>query len=151
MQPNISIQQDPFDIVHCLKSLKEQDHRSGACVTFTGTVRDLHGNLETMTLEHFPGMTEAEIKRIAEQAQSRWSINSMTIIHRYGPLEPGDDIVFVGVTSAHRGDAFDAARYIMDQLKTRAPFWKKEKDSGGEHWVDAKESDDLAAMSWKEK
>jgi len=102
-----------------------------------------------MTLEHYPGMTENSIRKIAEEARSRWQVIDCTVIHRYGDLQPNDQIVLVAVASAHRGDAFAACEFIMDYLKTRAPFWKKEHASGGSRWVEAKSSDDDAAERWR--
>jgi len=104
-----------------------------------------------MTLEHYPGMTEREIGRIVEEARSRWQVMDCTVIHRYGELKPTDQIVLVVVASAHRGDAFAACEFIMDYLKTRAPFWKKEQTADGARWVEARASDDLAADRWTEK
>ena len=102
-----------------------------------------------MSLEHYPGMTENSIRKIAEEARSRWQVIDCTVIHRYGDLQPNDQIVLVAVASAHRGDAFAACEFIMDYLKTRAPFWKKEHAAGGSRWVEAKSSDDDAAERWR--
>ena len=124
----------------------------GAIVTFTGTVRgdDDGAEITALTLEHFPGMTEAEITRIIETARDRWSLAGVTVIHRVGRLLPEDNIVFVGVAAAHREAAFAGASFIMDYLKTRAPFWKKAEDASGESWVEARASDDAAADRWNE-
>jgi molybdopterin synthase catalytic subunit len=120
--------------------------------TFVGLVRDLNEGtaVSRMTLEHYPGMTERALEDICAQAASRWDLLDTRVIHRVGPLEPGDAIVFVAVSSAHRGEAFAACEYIMDYLKTRAPFWKKEVTPGGERWVEARASDDEAAARWRE-
>lgn len=124
----------------------------GAIVTFTGTVRgdDDGAEVTALTLEHFPGMTEAEITRIIETARDRWSLAGVTVIHRVGRLLPEDNIVFVGVAAAHREAAFAGASFIMDYLKTKAPFWKKAEDASGESWVEARASDDAAADRWDE-
>ena len=126
----------------------------GAIITFTGTVRDTlpegAGEIFTLTLEHYPGMTEAELERIEAEARARWPLQAATIIHRYGDLAPGDDIVLVVTASAHRHAAFDAAAFLMDFLKSRAPFWKKEAAAGDKgSWVDARETDDAALSRWR--
>jgi len=145
---SVRITEDDFDIALEHEKLKSRD--SGAIVTFTGTVRDLPngGGLNAMTLEHYPGMTEAEIETIIEQAKARWALNEVTVIHRVGRLLPTENIVFVGCSSAHRGAAFDAANFIMDFLKTRAPFWKLEDGPDGAKWVDARDSDTRALDRW---
>ncbi|MCM8565879.1 molybdopterin synthase catalytic subunit MoaE [Thauera linaloolentis] len=122
----------------------------GAVASFVGLVRDANdGNgVSAMTLEHYPGMTEKALDEIVEQARQRWSLLRVRVIHRFGRLEPADRIVFVGVASAHRGDAFAACEFIMDYLKTRAPFWKCEETPVGARWVDARISDDSAAARW---
>ncbi|MFI8415466.1 molybdopterin synthase catalytic subunit MoaE [Serratia sp. NPDC078593] len=122
----------------------------GAVVTFTGKVRNhnLGDNVSALTLEHYPGMTEKALAEIVREARSRWPLQRVSLIHRIGALFPGDEIVFVGVTSAHRSMAFDAAEFIMDYLKTRAPFWKREATEQGERWVEARESDQHAAKRW---
>lgn len=120
-----------------------KDPKVGAVASFVGVVREV-----PMTLEHYAGMTEREIAKIVEQAKSRWSVMDATVIHRYGELRPTDQIVLVVVASAHRGDAFAACEFIMDYLKTRAPFWKKEHRPEGARWVDARSSDDQAAERW---
>jgi len=124
---------------------------TGAVVTFTGLVRDINQGeqVSTLTLEHYPAMTEKALANIVEQAKSRWSLINTTVIHRVGELQLLDQIVFVGVASLHRGDAFAACEFIMDYLKTQAPFWKKETNSKGEsYWVDARDSDELALNKW---
>ena len=122
----------------------------GAVVTFSGIVRNNaeSSDLIAMTLEHFPGMTEREIQNIIEQACSRWPLTAVKVIHRVGRLLPQENIVFVGTASAHRQAAFDSAAFIMDYLKTRAPFWKKEETSSGSHWVKARDIDDMALHKW---
>ena len=127
----------------------------GAIITFTGTVRDTlpegAGEIFTLTLEHYPGMTEKDLTRIEEEAHARWPLQASLIVHRVGTLLPGDNIVLVITASAHREAAFEAARFLMDYLKTSAPFWKREKGPDGEHWVEAKETDDQAAARWREE
>jgi molybdopterin synthase catalytic subunit len=123
----------------------------GAVAAFVGLVRDVNEGaaVARMTLEHYPGMTEKAIAGIVEQARGRWNVIDCTVIHRFGELAPTDQIVLVVVASSHRGDAFAACEFIMDYLKTRAPFWKKEETAEGGRWVDARESDDVAAEKWK--
>ncbi len=125
----------------------------GAVASFIGTVRDVNdaAAVATMTLEHYPGMTEKALEAIVAEARARFDILDALVIHRVGELRPADQIVLVAVTSAHRGDAFDACRFIMDYLKTRAPFWKKEDTAEGARWVDARASDDDAAARWDAK
>lgn len=122
----------------------------GAVVTFTGKVRNhnLGDSVSALTLEHYPGMTEKSLAEIIETARERWPLQRVSVIHRIGELFPGDEIVFVGVTSAHRGSAFDAAEFIMDYLKTKAPFWKREATEEGDRWVESRESDREAAGRW---
>ncbi|MBZ6386174.1 MULTISPECIES: molybdopterin synthase catalytic subunit MoaE [Pantoea] len=122
----------------------------GAVVTFTGKVRNhnLGDSVAALTLEHYPGMTEKALQEIVDEARSRWPLQRVSVIHRIGELFPGDEIVFVGVTSAHRSSAFAAAEFIMDYLKTRAPFWKREATEQGDRWVDARDSDHQAAQRW---
>jgi molybdopterin synthase catalytic subunit len=138
----ISVQREDFDLGAEVRSLHGEG-RVGAIASFVGLVRDV-----PMTLEHYAGMTEREIAKIVEQAQTRWKLMDATVIHRYGELGPADQIVLVAVAAAHRGDAFAACEFIMDYLKTRAPFWKKEHRDGGPRWVEAKTSDDTAAERW---
>lgn len=122
----------------------------GAVVTFTGKVRNhnLGDNVSALTLEHYPGMTEKALSEIVAEARERWPLQRISLIHRVGAMYPGDEIVFVGVTSAHRSMAFEAAEFIMDYLKTRAPFWKREATEQGDRWVDARDSDHQAAKRW---
>ena len=146
----IRVQQEDFDIGTEMARLREGRTDIGAIVTFTGTVRDTAGGepISQMTLEHYPGMTEKELERIELEAHARWPLRASLIIHRYGPLKPGENIVLVITASAHRHAAFEAAEFLMDYLKTNAPFWKKEDGAGGEGWVDARESDDAALTRW---
>lgn len=146
----ISIQQNDFDIAEESRLLRESNSNTGAIVTFSGLVRDLDNerNVESLILEHYPGMTESSLEKIIAQAQSRWSILDVTVIHRIGELQAGEQIVFVAVASLHRGEAFSACEFIMDFLKTRAPFWKKCRDENGESWVEAKTTDVHASARW---
>ena len=139
----ISVQREDFDLSLETKHLST-GKRVGAVASFVGIVRDVR-----MTLEHYPGMTENALKKIAEEAAKRWKVLDCTVIHRYGELAPHDQIVLVAVASAHRGDAFAACEFIMDYLKTRAPFWKKEHRPDGAAWVEARASDDEAAGRWE--
>jgi molybdopterin synthase catalytic subunit len=125
-----------------------QGGQAGAVASFTGHVRQEEG-LTSLTLEHYPGMTEAEIARMAEEAARRWALTGVTVIHRVGTLKPGEPIVLVAVASAHRAEAFAACEFLMDYLKTKAPFWKEETRGGARSWVAAKESDDRAAERWR--
>lgn len=147
----IRIQHEDFDASEELAKLRAGDRRVGAVASFIGTVRDVNeeASVQTMTLEHYPGMTEKALARIVDEAKQRFDVFEVTVIHRIGELRPADQIVFVAVTSAHRGDAFDACRFLMDYLKTRAPFWKKESTPDGARWVDARASDDEAAERWR--
>ncbi|MGP2410340.1 molybdopterin synthase catalytic subunit MoaE [Yersinia sp. 2553 StPb PI] len=127
-----------------------QCDEDGAVVTFTGKVRNhnLGDSVSALTLEHYPGMTEKALAEIIDDARSRWPLQRVSVIHRVGPLFPGDEIVFVGVTSTHRSMAFDAAEFIMDYLKIKAPFWKREATTDGERWVESRDSDHQAARRW---
>ena len=149
----IRIQEKDFDVSAEIAALRKGDPRVGAVVTFLGAVRDMNdgSHVQGMTLEHYPGMTEKALEEIISQAQVRWDIYKALVIHRVGPLLPEDQIVFVAVTSAHRGEAFAACEFIMDYLKTAAPFWKKEDTPGGARWVDARVTDDAAMARWKKK
>jgi molybdopterin synthase catalytic subunit len=146
----IRIQEDDFDISAEIAALRRGDPRIGAVVTFLGTVRDINAGsqVQGMTLEHYPGMTEKSLEVILSQAKARWTIYQALVIHRVGPLLPEDQIVLVVVASAHRGEAFAACEFIMDYLKTAAPFWKKEDTPAGAHWVDARVTDDAAMQRW---
>ena len=131
---------------------RADDARIGAVASFLGLVRDLNdgASVSAMTLEHYPGMTEKALEAIVAEAKQRWNIYDALVIHRVGPLKPCDQIVLVAVSSAHRGEAFAACEFIMDYLKTRAPFWKKEDTPDGGRWVDARDSDDSAAARWRQ-
>ncbi|MBV1901526.1 MAG: molybdenum cofactor biosynthesis protein MoaE [Kordiimonadaceae bacterium] len=144
----ISVQAGDFDLSAELAKIQNDTTDIGALVTFTGTVRDMAGTLESMTLEHYPGMTEKLLEQIAAEAETRWPLLGCTIIHRYGTLTPGDNIVLVITASSHRQAAFEAAEYLMDFLKSKAPFWKKETTEAGGNWVDAKETDETALKRW---
>ncbi|WP_420225776.1 molybdopterin synthase catalytic subunit MoaE [Pigmentiphaga litoralis] len=146
---SVSVQHDDFDAGAELKAL-QQDPSVGAIASFIGTVRDINAGegVASMTLEHYPGMTEKALTEIVEQARARWALNGVRVIHRVGELRPTDQIVLVAVACRHRGDAFQACEFIMDYLKTQAPFWKKEVTADGARWVDARDSDHDAARRW---
>ena len=146
----VVIQTGPFDAQAEADALRKGDLEVGAVVTFVGTVRDLNEGdaVATLELEHYPGMTERSLEAIVDEARARFDVRGVRVIHRVGALAPGEPIVFVAVTSAHRGAAFDACRFVMDYLKTRAPFWKKERTPSGDRWVEARASDDDAAARW---
>lgn len=148
--PTIRVQADPFHTEEEIGILTAGRKDIGALVTFTGLCRDENGRLSALELEHYPGMAEGEIRRIAEDAIERWPLTGLTIIHRYGKLEPGAQIVLVIAASSHREAAFNAASFLMDFLKTRAPFWKKEHltDGTSGDWVSAADHDDDAAGRW---
>jgi len=139
----ISVQKEDFDLGVEVKAIAGNP-KIGAVASFVGLVRDV-----PMTLEHYPGMTERAIATIIENAVSRWQVMDCTVIHRFGALQPNDQIVLVAVASGHRGDAFAACEFIMDYLKTQAPFWKQERTADGARWVEAKAGDDAAAERWK--
>lgn len=139
----IAVQAEDFDLSTEVIEIS-MNTRTGAVASFVGVVRDV-----AMTLEHYPGMTENAIKKIVEEARTRWQILDLAVIHRYGELQPGDQIVMVAIASSHRGDAFAACQFIMDYLKTQAPFWKKEHHPDGARWVNALEADDEAAARWR--
>ena len=147
----VSVQIEDFDVGAQLNQLRLASPSIGALVSFVGQVRDINDgdSINTLTLEHYPGMTESALQAIEAEAKSRWDILDSLIIHRVGALKPLDQIVLVAVVSAHRGEAFNACEFIMDYLKTQAPFWKKEATTQGERWVDAKLSDDLALRQWQ--
>lgn len=148
----ILVQAEPFDLAAELAALYRGHPEVGAVASFLGITRDRNDGqgVTAMTLEHYPGMTERALERIANEARSRWDLLDVTIIHRVGELWPTDPIVLVAVAAAHRGDAFAACEFIMDYLKTRAPFWKKEVTPEGERWVDARATDEEAAQRWAE-
>tara|TARA_R110002096_G_scaffold416576_2_gene619490 strand:+ start:340736 stop:341185 length:450 start_codon:yes stop_codon:yes gene_type:complete len=147
----ISVQAQDFEITDEINMLRGTRTDLGAIATFTGLVRDIHGEnkISKMTLEHFPAMAVKELTKIGAQAKKRWPLEGLTIIHRYGELYPGDQIVLVITTSHHREAAFEAAQFIMDWLKTDAPFWKKEETENGTQWVAAKSDDDRKKDRWK--
>jgi molybdopterin synthase catalytic subunit len=145
----IRVQREDFDIGLEIERTRGERTDIGAIVSFTGTVRETKGErITAMTLEHYPGMTERELERIEQQACKRWPITACTVIHRFGRLEPGDNIVLVVTASAHRQAAFEAAAFLMDYLKTSAPFWKSEQTPDGPRWVEARDTDDAAARRW---
>ena len=148
---SIRIQESDFDLSAEIAALRKNDPRVGAVVSFLGTVRDMNdgSQVKGMTLEHYPGMTEKALQEILDQSKARWDIYQTLVIHRVGPLLPEDQIVLVAVTSAHRGEAFAACEFIMDYLKTAAPFWKKEDTPEGARWVDARVTDEAAMARWK--
>ncbi|PSK86611.1 molybdopterin synthase subunit MoaE [Limimaricola soesokkakensis] len=144
----ISVQEGPFDAGAELDAFSHGRHEVGAIVSFTGIVRDRDGGLVRMEIEHYPGMTEKAIAEIAEQAKARWQLADLLVIHRHGALPLGQPIMMVATAAAHRRAAFDAAEYLMDYLKSRAPFWKKEVTRTGEHWVEATPEDEDALSRW---
>ena len=148
----IRVQEEPFDPGKELQALKSGNHSIGGSCMFVGTVRDLSNgaDVDAMTLEHYPGMTEKALAEIEAAANERWPLEASLIIHRYGRMEAGEDIVLVITCSRHRQAAFESAHFLMDWLKTKAPFWKLEEGESGGGWVDARESDDEAAARWAE-
>jgi len=149
--PRVRVQPEDFDTGRELESLTAGRTDVGGLASFVGLVRSSNDgqSIQGMTLEHYPGMTEKALEEICAQAHARWDLIDTLVIHRVGALQPGDRIVLVGVASAHRGQAFEACEFIMDYLKTRAPFWKKEDTAQGTRWVEARASDDVAAGRWK--
>ena len=147
----VRVQPEDFDIGRELDALTRGRRDVGGLASFVGLVRESNDGhaIQGMTLEHYPGMTESALEDICAQAASRWNLLDMVVIHRVGALVPGDRIVLVGVASTHRGDAFEACEFVMDYLKTRAPFWKREDTPSGSRWVEARASDDTAAERWK--
>lgn len=147
----ILVQTAPFDLGVEVAALYRDNPGVGAVASFLGLVRDVNegDGVHTLTLEHYPGMTEKSLAAIVEEAMTRWTLIDATVIHRVGTLHPTEPIVLVAVASGHRGEAFAACQFIMDYLKTRAPFWKKEVTPEGEHWVEARESDESAAERWR--
>ena len=146
----VRVQTEDFDVSCEIARLRESNPKVGAVASFVGIVRDLNDGDEvaTLTLEHYPGMTEKSLEDIVGEARQRWDIYDALVVHRVGTLKPLDQIVLVVVTSAHRGESFKACEFLMDYLKTRAPFWKKEVTPEGSRWVDARSSDDAAADRW---
>ncbi len=147
----VRVQQEDFDLGAELARLRRADPGIGAVAAFVGQVRDINdgSTVGTLTLEHYPGMTEKSLAGIVENAKSRWQFHDALVIHRIGELQPLDQIVLVAVAGSHRGECFAACEYIMDYLKTEAPFWKKEQTPDGERWVDARVSDDHARQRWE--
>ncbi len=147
------MQTEDFDLRQEHQQLIQNDHGIGAVVAFIGMVRDLNlaDDVVALELEHYPGMTEKSLTKIAQQAEKRWSLQAARIVHRVGKMYPGDQIVLVLTASAHRGDAYEANTFMMDYLKTEAPFWKKEWTPEGPRWIEARESDDSAVARWTEK
>lgn len=150
MTSSVCIQTEDFDVSAELARLRAGDARVGAVCCFVGTVRDRNdgASIGALELEHYPGMTEKAIAAMIDEAQQRFGIFGARVIHRVGPLAPEDQIVLVAVTSSHRGESFAACEFLMDYLKTQAPFWKKEQTPEGARWVDARESDDAALSRW---
>lgn len=149
--PTIRVQTEDFDVGAEMAALRAGNSKIGAVAAFVGLVRDVNdgAGVSTLTLEHYPAMTQKALVEIVDQAKTRWEVIDATVIHRVGQLMPTDQIVLVLVASGHRGDAFQACEYIMDFLKTSAPFWKKESTVDGDRWVVARESDDAAASRWQ--
>lgn len=145
----VRVQQDPFDLGAEVQAFATRQTKAGAVVNFTGIVRNTAaGDLDRMEIEHYPGMTQNALAGIEAKAIERWALNDSLIIHRYGTLRPSDMIMMVATASPHRLDAFEAAQYLMDYLKSRAPFWKKEFTTDGAEWVDAKDTDEDALLKW---
>ncbi len=149
----VRVQQDDFDVGAELAALSAGNHAIGGIASFVGVVREMAGDekIGAMTLEHYPGMTERALAEIEAEARQRWPLEACLIIHRYGRLEPGDRIVMVATASAHRQAALEACAYLIDWLKTKAPFWKLEETAAGAKWVDARDTDDQAAKRWIEE
>ncbi|MEO0751465.1 MAG: molybdenum cofactor biosynthesis protein MoaE [Pseudomonadota bacterium] len=145
---DIRVQSAPFDLGHEANQFAARQTSMGAIVTFTGVVRDVAGGLDTMMIEHYPGMTEAALSQIARDATDRFALGDVLIIHRHGPLKPDDLIMMVATAAPHRASAFAAADFLMDYLKSRAPFWKKELTQDGADWVTAKDADEDALKRW---
>jgi len=147
---SVRVQREEFDIAREIAELRAGNARIGAVAAFIGIVRDVNegDDVRSLTLEHYPGMTEKALEAIVAEARGRWNVYDVSIVHRVGTMAPTDPIVLVLVASAHRGDAFAACEFVMDYLKTRAPFWKKEATPQGERWVEARASDDDAAARW---
>ncbi len=150
MQP-VRVQTEAFDVAAEIEALRAGDPHVGGLVTFVGYMRDFNqgDRVETLTLEHYPGMTEKALEAIVTEAGARWDLLGIRVVHRVGELRPGEPIVLVAVTSAHRGEAFRACEFVIDYLKTRAPFWKKERTPQGERWVEARSSDQRAEARWR--
>lgn len=151
MNIHISVQTEPFDPAAEELAIREDNASIGAVVTFLGLMRDINEGdaVTTMTLEHYPGMTEKSLRNIVDEANERWNLDGVRVVHRVGKLTPEEPIVIVVVASRHRGDAFKGCEFIIDYLKTRAPFWKKEQTLSGERWVEARHSDAAAEDKWR--
>jgi molybdopterin synthase catalytic subunit len=151
MFKKIVVQEAAFDVGDETRVIRESSNQVGGIATFLGVVRDINDDdsVSGLYLEHYPGMTEQEIDRIIDEAANRWEVLALTVIHRVGHLLPNDEIVFVGVGSLHRGDAFAACEFVMDYLKTRAPFWKKEQTEDGSRWLTTRNTDVEAAQRWQ--
>ena len=151
LAPTIRVQADDFDLQAEIDALTQGNSDVGAVVSFTGLCRDEKNTLDALELEHYPGMAEAEMRRIADEAAGRWPLDGITVIHRFGKIRPGENIVLVITASKHRQAAFDGAAFLMDFMKSKAPFWKREirKDGSGGAWVDARSSDDDALKRWQ--
>ncbi len=145
---SVRVQSEPFDMGAEVASFTSANSGAGAIVTFSGLVRDEGGTLSAMEIEHYPGMTERALEKIEAEAMERWNLTGAMIIHRYGPLSSGEQIMMVATASRHRADAFAAAEFLMDYLKSRAPFWKKERGADGEIWVAARDEDEDALKRW---
>jgi molybdopterin synthase catalytic subunit len=145
----VRVQREDFDLGAEVAALRAGRTDIGALVSFAGLVRDLDGGLLGFELEHYPGMTEKALAAIEVEACARWNLRASLVIHRYGPLGPGEQIMMVAAAAAHRGPAFEAAAFVMDYLKSRAPFWKKERTAAGAAWVDAREEDEAALDRWR--
>jgi molybdopterin synthase catalytic subunit len=150
MSARVSVQTQDFNLTDEIATLRDRDKRVGAVCSFIGTVRDRSdgADVSSMELEHYPGMTEKAIEAMIDEAHRRFDIYGARVVHRVGLLQPADQIVMVAVTSAHRGESFKACEFLMDYLKTQAPFWKKEQTPGGAHWVDARVADEAALRRW---
>jgi len=152
----LHVQRSDFDVAELYRQLRAEAQNAGAIATFTGLVREFYDApgqggepaVQTLVLEHYPGMTEKALSDIVEQASARWNVLAWRVIHRVGELHAGDQIVFVGIASTHRGDAFAAAEFIMDYLKTRAPFWKKQYTAAGAQWIESRSTDEAARARW---
>ena len=153
----LSVQSSDFDVADLYRQLRAEADNAGAIVTFVGLVREFYESalagsepaVQSLVLEHYPGMTEKALAEIVEQARSRWDVLAWRVIHRVGELHAGDQIVYVGIASTHRGDAFAAAEFIMDYLKTRAPFWKKQRTEADSRWIESRSADEQARARWE--
>lgn len=153
MQDYIKVQAEDFNVAEEYQSLINNNQKDGAVASFTGLVRDMNDgeSVKGLHLEHYPAMAQASLEEIVKQARGRWELGRVRVIHRYGSLSLGEQIVFVGVSSTHRGDSFAACEFIMDFLKTKAPFWKKEQTTSGDRWVEAKNKDEQKVHAWNKE